>query len=207
MYWLIIVLIIVLLIIIAMLPVTISGESSRHSGTLGGNFALHWLVLRVSYDFRDRRTEILMGRYRILKKKEKAGSGAKKPAKVKKKPVKRKKAPAKLPDVTYIRLAGPCFWLFRGIIRTVQFKYLKIYTVYGLEDPAYTGILTGFIHALYNSFGPEHDISFDPDFTARVLDWDVKTSFDVIPAMILLPVTRFVTNRRVIALGWRIIRD
>jgi hypothetical protein len=101
---------------------------------------------------------------------------------------------------------GPGITCYRGIIRTFKFKYIKIDTTYGMNDPAHTGIITGFIHTILGPFPTGTSISFNPVFTGPVLDWDMKTHASFTPVHIIAPIIRFATNWQVIRSTWGIIR-
>jgi len=100
----------------------------------------------------------------------------------------------------------PGITFFRGIIRTFKFKYIMIDTTYGMNDPAHTGIITGFIHTLLGPFLTRTNIRFNPVFTGRVLDWDIKTHASFTPVHIITSILGFATNWQVIRSVWGIIR-
>jgi len=101
---------------------------------------------------------------------------------------------------------GPGIIFYRGIIRTFKIKYIKIDTTYGMNDPAHTGIITGFIHTLLGPFLTRTNIRFNPVFTGSVLDWDINAHASFTPVHIITPILRFATSWQVIRSAWGIIR-
>jgi len=95
--------------------------------------------------------------------------------------------------------------LFKDLIYAFRIKNLDIEVNFGLKDPACTGIITGFLHALgLSRLG--HNIRWTPDFTGQAFDWNVKGKTALIPVRLIPPVAKFITNPQVLRSGWRIIR-
>lgn len=180
-------------------PVMISVDSVRSGGKVKGDLSIRWLMLLIRYTLKDDRMELFIFSRRIGRLPQ-----GKKPLETKeKKPGKSRVRPSV--GVIY-DLAGPMLRLLKDIIAVFRLKYFDIDVTYGLEEPAYTGIMTGFLHAAKNSLRLGHGVSFTPDFNRRVLDWNVRTKVSITPIRILPPLVRFVASRRVIRSGWRIIR-
>lgn len=113
-----------------------------------------------------------------------------------------------MPPIRYIfNIIRPLLRLFRDLVTAFRLRYLDIDITYGLDDPAYTGILTGFMYAAVTPSRIGRDIVFTADFTKPVLDWNMGAKVSITPVQVVLPVIRFVTNRQVLRLGWRMIRD
>ncbi len=176
-------------------PVTIYVNSTRSEGRLDGIFSIHWIIFLLRYLFKDNETEILVFGRRVIrlphKERPEKNKDIKKTMGVKKS--------RKIPHIRDIsNLAGPLYRLFKDLVRALRLKYFDIDITFGLEDPAHTGILTGFLHSIRGSLQAGHDVSFTPDFTRPVLEWDLKAKVTVIPIKILPPVMRFTVSGQVL---------
>jgi len=188
---------IVLIATVLLFPVTIRVRSSGSEGIIDGSLSISWLTLAIQYELKDKQTDILvLGRTLIHRQhKEKAPE-----TKDIKKSVKSRSIP---PVQDFTPLIRPLMRLVRDLPSIFKFRHFKLDTVYGLEDPAYTGMLTGYLHAL----PCQYNISFTPDFTQPVLDWDLDLATAFTPIAVVAPITRFATNPKVLRSGWRIIRS
>ncbi len=121
-------------------------------------------------------------------------------------PERKTKKSGKMPPVKdFLNMTGPLLRLLKDFIYAFRIKYLDIEVSFGLKEPAYTGIITGFLHALgLSRLG--HNIRWTPDFTGQVLHWDVEGKVALIPVRLIPPVARFITNPQVLRSGLRIIR-
>ncbi len=198
----ILVLIIFLLAVaILLIPVTISINSTRSAGKIKGNIQLFWIIAGLVYAFEERQLEICILNRRIIRH----TSPEKKPHEHIKKPVEIKKA-RKIPQVRDILiLAGPLLRLFKDIIRSFRLKYSDIDITFGLGDPALTGILTGFMHAVRGSSRMGQNIRFAPDFTGEVLDWNLRAKASVTPFRIVVSFVKFAADRKVLKLALKAI--
>lgn len=203
MVWLIIAGILFTIVLALLLfPVIIDAESRKSGILITGSFSLSWVVLRIKYTFENNQTSIhIFGLKKSFKRKEKVpkSNNAKK--------IRRFNISRNVPPIGHIvKMIEPMFRLLRELLATIRFRYLKIDTVYGMDDPAYTGILTGYLHALKGSSQMGHNVSFTPDFTRPILDWDLNASVIIMPIRIIPPMARFVTNTQVLRSSWGIIR-
>ncbi len=190
----------VLVLAILLFPVTISFNSVRSEGTIDGSLGVSWIIFLFIYSLKEKELKIhIFGRSisRHI-------SHGKKPQ-MQEPEIEIKKS-RKLPPVKdFLNMTGPLLRLFKDFIYAFRIKYLDIEVSFGLKDPAYTGIITGFMHALgLSRLG--HNIRWTPDFTGQALDWEVKGKAALIPVRLIPPVARFITNRQVMRSGWRIIR-
>ncbi|VVB88433.1 Uncharacterised protein [uncultured archaeon] len=184
-------------------PVTIYANSTRLGGKIDGDFRISWIIFMFRYAIKDRQMEVLAFGRRIIR-----ASHKRKPPKPKKqkKPGKIKRLQGMLLIGDIFNLGRPTLQLFKGFVYAFRLKYLDIDITYGLDDPAYTGILTGFLYAVSGFSRTGHNIRFASDFTRQVLDWNLRVKVSVIPIRIILPLAGFVTNRDVLRSGLRIIR-
>lgn len=189
--------VIVIIIVVLLFPVTIRARSSGSEGIIDGSLSISWLILAIQYELKDKQTDILiLGRTLVHRQyKEKTPE-----TKDTKKSVKSRSIP---PVQDFIPLIRPLMRLIRDLLSIFRFRHFELDTVYGLEDPATTGMLTGYLHALPG----QYNISFTPDFTQPVLDWDLDLATAFTPIAVVPPITRFAANPRVLRSGWRIIRS
>lgn len=202
----IVVLVIVLLIAAVLLfPVTIRTRSFRSEGIIKGSLSISWFIFGMRYLFESRQTEILILNRTLIRRqnKEKTPGPVDKKAPEKPKSISKSKSKSSPPVKVFISLAGPVVRLVRELLSTIRFRRLELDTVYGLEDPAATGMLTGYLHALR----VPRIISFTPDFTRPVLDWDLDIAAGFTPIAAVPPIARFATDLRVLRAGWSIIRS
>lgn len=199
--------VVVIMIVLALLffPVTIDADSIKEDNKILGSLSISWLILHLRYSFENKQTEFLLFSRTIMRQQEK---GKEKPVKPEKtEDLKKIKKSKKIPPLEcIINLVGPLLRLFQNLIKTIKFRYLDIDLTYGLEDPAHTGMLTGFFHAIVGASRTGHTIRFTPDFYGPVLDWRVKTSAAFTPIQTFAPVVMFIANRQVLRAGWGIIR-
>ncbi|MDL5502985.1 MAG: DUF2953 domain-containing protein, partial [Candidatus Methanoperedens sp.] len=127
--------------------------SARTGGKIDGYLSMGWVVFLFRYTLKDKKTEILFFGRRVvgLKHKEKP-PGFKEIEKSKKV----KKSRLHLEDILY--LSRPILRLLKNLIYSFRIKYLDIDITFGLEDPANTGIITGFLHSLLFSLRTGHTI-------------------------------------------------
>jgi len=192
--------VIVIIIVVLLFPVTILARSSGSEGIINGSLSISWLILAIQYELKDKKTDILiMGRTLIHRQYKEKTPGTKDI----KKSVESVKSRS-IPQVkNFTPLIRPLMRLIRDLLSIFKFRHFKMDTVYGLEDPASTGVLTGYLHTL----PCQYNISFTPDFTQPVLDWDLDLAMAFTPITVIPPITRFATNPRVLRSGWRIIRS
>ena len=180
-------------------PVTISFNSTRSAGKIKGNIQLFWIMAGLVYAFKERRLEIrILNRCIIRHTSTEPQEHIKKPKEIKKH--------RKIPQVKDILiLAEPLLRLFRDVIRAFRLKYFDMDITFGLGDPAITGILTGFMHAVRGFSRIGQNIRFAPDFTGEVLDWNLRAKASVTPFIIVVSFVKFASDRKVLKLALRAI--
>ncbi len=175
-----------------LLPVTIYVNSIRSEGKIDGSVSISWIMFLLRYPVKDRQIEILAFGRRIVpmprKEKPLKQEGIKKIKKTKKTP----------PTGNIFSMIGPMLRLLKDLVYKIRIKYLDIDITFGLNDPAYTGMLTGFFHAFQGSSRIGKNVRWTPDFTGQVLEWNMKAKASVTPVRLLPPMARFVTNRQVL---------
>jgi len=201
-----IVLVIALLVLaILLFPVNFSFNSVRSEGTIDGSLGVSWIIFLFSYALKKKQLEIhIFGRRIYCHISTEKKSTEKKPQVLE--PENETKKSGKNPPVRdFLNVIGPMLRLFKGFFYAFRINYLDVEARFGFKDPAYTGIITGFMHALGLS-RTGHNIRWTPDFTGQALDWNVKGKTALIPVRLIPPVARFITNPQVLRSGWRIIR-
>ena len=195
MVWFILAGIIVILLVVLLSPLTAAAEIAGSGGKIRGSFSIIWLMFHIRYVLESQRMEILILRHRIasLKHKDKP-DGHEKPGKT------------RLHMMQIKNMIAPLFRLVRDIIAAFRLKYLDIDITYGLKNPAYTGIFTGFLYAVRGLAQTGQNIRFSPDFARQVLDWNMKAKISTTPVQIVLPMARFVTNIQVLKSASMMIR-
>ena len=195
MVWFILAGIIVILLVVLLSPLTAAAEIAGSGGKIRGSFSIIWLMFHIRYVLESQRMEILILRHRIasLKHKDKP-DGHEKPGKT------------RLHMMQIKNMIAPLFRLIRDIIAAFRLKYLDIDITYGLKNPAYTGIFTGFLYAVRGLAQTGQNIRFSPDYARQVLDWNMKAKISTTPVQIVLPMARFVTNIQVLKSASMMIR-
>lgn len=195
---------VLLVLVILLFPVNISFNSARSEGTIYGSLGVSWIIFLFIYSLKEKELKIhIFGRCIYC------DISPEKKSQVQESERERKKS-GKMPQMSPVRgflnMTGPMLRLFKDFIYAFRIKYLDIEVTFGLNDPAYTGIITGFIHAIGLS-RTGHNIRWRADFTGQAFDWNVKGKTALIPVRLIPPVARFITNRQVLRYGWRIMRN
>lgn len=174
---------------ILLFPITISFNSVRSGRTINGSLRLSWIIFQYIYYLKEKRSEIyISGHHRSHERR--------KPEKI---TIKKRKKTGKMPQVRDIlNLTVPILRLIRDLIQAFKIKYFHIDIIYGLNDPANTGILTGFMTAVGCSLKKEKYYKFTPDFTKQVLDWNLRSKASIAPFRIVILLANFVTNKNVL---------
>jgi len=197
--------VLILVFVILLFPVNISFNSVRSEGTIDGSLSVSWTIFLFIYSMRKKELKIhIFGRSISRHISPEKKPQAHEPERERKKSG--KMPPGKIPPRYFLNMTGPLLRLFKDFIYAFRIKYLDIDATFGLNDPAHTGIITGFLHAIGLS-RTVHNIRWRADFTMQVFDWDVKGKTALIPVRLIPPAARFVTNRQVLRYGWRIMRN
>ncbi len=200
---LIIIILVVLALAILLSPITININSANSGGKIDGFFSFCWIMLMFRYKLKDRETEILILGRQVVRLPHKEKSPKSKDIK-KSGSIKRSKKILHSGD--FLNLSRPMLRLFRDLIYAFRLRNLNIDITIGFNDPAYSGILTGFLHSILGPFQAGHTIRWTVDFTKSVLEWNLKAEAAITPIHILLHLTRFLTSRQVLRSGFQFIR-
>lgn len=179
-------------------PVKISVKSSRVREEIDGFFSFGWIIFLLRYTFKDKEAEILVFGKRVFRLPNKEKSLEFKELK-KSRQIKKSKKMPHLGD--FFSLSRPMVRLFKDLIYSFRLRYLDIDIIFGLKDPAYTGIIAGFLHSIIGIMHKGQTIRWSADFTKPVLEWNLKAEAAITPIQIVLPVARFLTNRQVLRSG------
>lgn len=179
-------------------PVKMSLNSVRAGEEINGFFSFGWIIFLLRYTFKNKEAEILVFGKRVVRLPNKEQSPKLKDLK-KSRPIKKSNKSPHLGDV--FSLSRPMIRFFKDLIYSFRLKYLDIDIIFGLEDPANTGIMAGFLHSIIGIMHKGHSIRWSADFTKQVLEWNLKAEAAITPIQIVLPVARFLTNRQVLRSG------
>lgn len=199
---LIIIILAVLALAILLSPMTVSINSASSGGKLDGSFSFAWIMLMFRYQVTEKETDILfLGRHVVrMQHKEKS---------LKSKNIKKsgsiKRSKKKMGDI--FSLSKPMLQLLKDLIYSFKLKNLNIDITIGFKDPAYTGIITGFLHSIFGSFQAGNTIRWTVDFKKPVLEWNLKAEAAITPIHILLHMTKFLASKQVLKSGFQFIRD
>ncbi len=96
-------------------------------------------------------------------------------------------------------LHRPAITLAQEVVRRIRIRELSCSVTFGLDDPADTGMLTGFLHAISSTL--EHfstaSIRLYPVFHERAFAYHVKGSLDVVVGRLIIPAIRFLCSKPV----------
>jgi len=186
-----IIIIAALLLAVLLFPLTIYVNSAGSQEKIDGVFSISWTMFMFRYRLKDRRTEFLIfERYTVHR------SQRKKPLKPEEKKSRKIHPPRDIFNLAMPIM--PMLRLFKDLVSTFRLKYFDLDMTFGLRDPAYTGILTGFLHAVAGSLQIGRNIRWTADFTEPVLEWNLKAKAALTPVQILPPVARFIASRQVL---------
>ncbi len=187
---------IVLVLALLLFPITISLKSVKSGETIEGCLGISWMIFFLSYTITERELAIHIFGRRVFRH----ISLEKKPRETEHLKDEEETGNVQpIRDILYI--SGPTLQFLKDIIRAFRSKYFDIEFTFGLSDPAHTGILTGFMHALRNSLGK--DFKFTPDFTRKIMEWNVMGKATIIPIDILASFVKFSANRKILRFAFQ----
>ncbi len=188
----------VLVFAILLFPVNISFNSVRSGGTIDGSLGVSWTIFFFIYYIKEKDLKIhIFGRSisRHISPEKKLQ---------KLEPERDGKKAGKMPSVKdFLNMTGPLLRLFKELFKAFRLKCFDVDITFGHSDPAYTGILTGLMHAIRGSIPAVKKVRFAPDFTGQVLNWNLKAEAYVIPVAIALPAVKFAMDRRILKVALR----
>lgn len=107
-------------------------------------------------------------------------------------------------------LRKPLFRLFSDLLNGIKIKRLESRMIFGLSDPADTGMLCGFIHSvigLIYSRCRHCSFSINPVFMDPMLDFHGNTEIRVRIYSLILPVIKFMFNRNTLSFTYSFIKE
>jgi hypothetical protein len=107
-------------------------------------------------------------------------------------------------------LRKPLFCLFSDLLNGIKIKRLESYVTFGLSDPADTGILCGFFHAITGlaySRCRHCNFSINPVFMNPMLDFQGNAEIRVKIYSMIFPVIKFIFNRKTVSFTYSIIKE
>ncbi len=185
-----------LVLIILLFPVTFSFNSVRSGGTIDGRLDVRWIIFLFRYALKQKRLEILILGRRIFSR-----------VSSEKKPLLKERKPGRMPPIRdFSNMIGPLLRLFKDLFNAFRLKNFDVDITFGHSDPAYTGFFAGLIHAARSSFGIGQNIRFEPDFTAKVMDWKLRAEASITLFRIMVPFVKFAASRQVLRLALKSIQ-
>lgn len=125
--------------------------------------------------------------------KSKTRASEKRKSRKKDKPRRKRKA---LSRETILRMVREAPGLLSGEIRRFHINRFRLEADYGLDDPAATGELYGWMcPLLFATPLRRHNVALRPDFTGRRFEAEVDTAVSFTPLSLVVPALRF---------GWRV---
>ncbi len=190
-------------LMVLLFPATILVNSRRSQGKIDGSFSISWIIFHFRYALKEKQLEILiLGRkifHHIFSEKKPPEPGQVKQKKSKK--------PRRMPPVRDLsNMTQPVLRLFKDLFNAFRLRYFDVNITFGLSDPAYTGFFTGLMHAVRSSFGMGQNIRFEPDFTAKVMDWKFRAEASITLFGIVIPFVKFAASRQVLRLALKSIQ-
>lgn len=107
-------------------------------------------------------------------------------------------------------LRRPLFRLFSDLLNGIKIKRLESCVIFGLSDPADTGMLCGFIHAvagLAYSRCNHCSFSINPVFMNPMMDFRGNMEIRVRIYSLIFPMLKFVFNRKTLSFTYSIIKE
>lgn len=165
-----------------------------------------WGLLALAVDAKGRKTSFSIKLAGIdlpgINKKPKAERPKKKNPK---KTLPKKRPGASLPPITSVlnrKMLAAVLGYLKRLLKSMGLK-LKLRGIYGTDDPALTGLLTGVMAALK---AEHYSLDLEPDFSGPIIDVSGETSGRVIPTLILWLTLRLILTKPVRRLWWALLK-
>lgn len=110
----------------------------------------------------------------------------------------------------YKALRKPLFRLFSDLLNGIKIKRLESYVTFGLSDPAETGMLCGFIHAIAGlaySRCRKCSFSINPVFINPMMDFRGNMEISVRIYSLIFPMLKFMFDRKTLSFTYSIIKE
>ncbi len=107
-------------------------------------------------------------------------------------------------------LRKPLFRLFSDLLNGIKIKRLESYLTFGLSDPAETGMLCGFIHAIAGlaySRCRKCSFSINPVFINPMMDFRGNMEISVRIYTLIFPMLKFMFDRKTLSFTYSIIKE
>lgn len=107
-------------------------------------------------------------------------------------------------------LRKPLFRLFSDLLNGIKIKRLESYVIFGLSDPAETGMLCGFIHAIAGlaySRCRKCSFSINPVFINPMMDFRGNMEISVRIYSLIFPMLKFMFDRKTLSFTYSIIKE
>ena len=96
-------------------------------------------------------------------------------------------------------LHRPAAALARRVVQRIDFRELSCRVTFGLDDPAETGVLSGFLYAAFAPLtrSPAVSIRLHPVFHEQAFAYRVRGSLKVTVGRMIIPTIRFLCDREI----------
>lgn len=104
------------------------------------------------------------------------------------------------------KLRSPALRLLRGMVHAIRIPYAKVNMIFGFPDPAYTGMVCGYAHALKGYLACHSEnlkMQLEPDFIDSRLDLDMKGAVRIRLYRFIIVILFFVLDRNVLRFSWQ----
>jgi len=85
--------------------------------------------------------------------------------------------------------------LVKGILSCIHLKKFKLQLRLGLDSPADTGFLFGYVYAVRGLLPAKYDIAINPEFSEAVIQAHSRGTVTLTPICLLGPLSRFIFSK------------
>jgi hypothetical protein len=106
-------------------------------------------------------------------------------------------------------LLSPVLRLVEDVLKAIHISEIKFNLLYGLDNPADTGIVSGYIYALRGYLNTQYErirLYAEPTFTEEKMDMHMLADVSFRVVNLLPAVVTFLLNRDVRRVSWALIR-
>lgn len=166
-----------LVIIFLIIPFTYSGKALICEGyKLSLNFGWAWNFIKISAEAEEQSADIslrILNKFVIKLKTDRNIIEKKQEEVEEKKPMEKAGRRSSLKDLINKEFISEVLEYIKKVYDIVRPKYIHLYGRYGFEDPAVTGLVSGFA-AIVKTMLPEARLQLEPVFDEEIVDLDFR---------------------------------
>jgi len=109
----------------------------------------------------------------------------------------------------FFEIKNPLFRFVSDTLKAIHFRSLCLDMTYGFDDPAYTGMMCGFLHAalgIVKRSCPQYNYQIVPSFNNEILEIDASGNFRIRLYRFIPGLIRFISSKVVIKNLWILLR-